>query len=60
MRQAIGHLTNKNIGHPSNARIPPMADAQIGHLCYNMGRKMKDVHHDAHAYPSEEGDADHV
>jgi len=28
-----------------------MADAQIGHLCYNMGRKMKGAHHDGHAYP---------
>jgi len=35
--EGIGHPTKRKIGRPSNARIPPMADAQIGHLCYNMG-----------------------
>ena len=60
LKNAVGHLTNKNIVHPSNARIPLMADAQIGHLCYNMSGEMKGVHHDAHAYPSEKGEAKHV
>jgi hypothetical protein len=36
-KNVIEHLTNKKIGHPSNARIPQEADAQISHLWYNMG-----------------------
>jgi hypothetical protein len=28
-----------------------MADAQIGHLCYNIGRQMRGLRHDAHACP---------
>jgi hypothetical protein len=50
IHQGIGHLTNKNIERPSNAKIPPMADAQIGHLWYNIGGKMGGAHHNARAY----------
>ena len=37
-QDGIGHLSKKKTVHPSNAKIPRLADASGGFLLYNMSR----------------------